>query len=107
MNRYEKNDFREDFKKMASHAIVSRAELALLLSTSQAAISQMGYRGELPATAFPAKRRACWFVGDIRTWLEDLANSRTYSGVVKTSSTATSFTRASGNTNFPRKGISL
>jgi predicted DNA-binding transcriptional regulator AlpA len=70
------NDFRQSFKSMAPQAIISRAELATLLSTSSSAISQMAYRGELPKTAFPSKRRACWFVSDIRDWLDKLANSR-------------------------------
>lgn len=101
------NDFREDFAKMAFHAIVSRAELAMLLSTSQGAISQMAYRGELPATAFPAKRRACWFAGDIRTWLEDLANSRSCREGIQHLNTNSSKTRSIDHNNFPRKGISL
>lgn len=69
-------DFRQSFGKMAPQAIISRAELAALLNTSEGAVSQMAYRGELPATAFPEKRRACWFVSDIRQWLDALANSR-------------------------------
>ncbi len=70
------NDFRQSFKSMAPQAIISRSELAMLLSTSSSAVSQMAYRGELPQTAFPAKRRACWFVSDIRNWLEELSNNR-------------------------------
>ena len=56
---------------MADQAILCRSELAQLLATTDGAISQMAFKGELPATAFPEKRRACWFVGDIRKWLEE------------------------------------
>jgi hypothetical protein len=70
-------DFRLAFSKMAPQAIISRSELASLLSTTDGAISQMAYRGELPATAFPTKRRACWFVSDIRRWLDTIAEGRT------------------------------
>lgn len=76
MSKVYQSDFRETFAKMAAQAIISRAELASLLSTSMGAISQMAYRGELPATAFPNKRRACWFVGDIRIWLDEFATNR-------------------------------
>lgn len=62
---------------MAPQAIINREELAVLLATTAGAIAQMTYRGELPPTAFPGKRRACWFVGDIRMWLEDAAARRT------------------------------
>lgn len=36
----------------------------------------MMHRRELPPTAFPGKRRAIWFVGDIRRWLEETAARR-------------------------------
>lgn len=72
----EKEDFREAFAGMASEAVMSRHELALLLATTPGAVTQMAYRGELPATAFPEKRRACWFVGDIRGWLNEKASKR-------------------------------
>lgn len=72
----EKEDFREAFARMASEAVMSRHELALLLATTPGAVTQMAYRGELPATAFPEKRRACWFVGDIRGWLNEMASKR-------------------------------
>jgi len=62
-------DFREAFAKMADEAVVTRAELAELLATTQGALSQMRYRGELPEVAFPGKRRTCWFAGDVRQWL--------------------------------------
>jgi len=58
---------------MADQAIITRAELAELLATSQGAISQMAYKGELPQLAFPGKRRACWFTKDIREWLNRIA----------------------------------
>lgn len=61
---------------MAPQAIISRAELAALLNTTEGAVSQMAYRGELPMTAFPTKRRACWFVADIRIWLDAIAHAR-------------------------------
>ncbi len=73
-------DFRQEFGRMAPQAIISRSELAALLSTTDGAISQMAYRGELPATAFPSKRRACWFVADIRRWLDEIASMRTAGG---------------------------
>ncbi len=69
-------DFRLAFGRMAPQAIISRAELAALLITSEGAVSQMAYRGELPKTAFPGKRRACWFVADVRQWLDNLASAR-------------------------------
>jgi predicted DNA-binding transcriptional regulator AlpA len=67
------HDFRQTFARMAPQAVISRVELASLLSTSEGAISQMVYRGELPQTAFPGKRRSCWFVADIRAWLDSLS----------------------------------
>lgn len=70
------SDFRQAFGRMAPQAIISRAELAALLNTTEGAVSQMAYRGELPNTAFPGKRRACWFVADVRQWLDNLAASR-------------------------------
>jgi hypothetical protein len=70
------NEFRQIFAGMAPQAIINRDELAALLATTVGAITQMAYRGELPPTAFPAKRRACWFVGDIRAWLDDAATKR-------------------------------
>ena len=69
-------DFRQAFGKMAPQAIISRSELAVLLTTTDGAVSQMAYRGELPITAFPGKRRACWFVADIRRWLDEIATAR-------------------------------
>ena len=69
-------DFRQAFGKMAPQAIISRAELAALLSTTEGAVSQMVYREELPKKAFPEKRRACWFVADIRRWLDEKAGNR-------------------------------
>ncbi|MET3135318.1 hypothetical protein AAKU55_005626 [Oxalobacteraceae bacterium GrIS 1.11] len=69
-------DIRQAFGKMAPQAIISRAELAALLSTTEGAVSQMAYRDELPATAFPEKRRACWFVVDIRRWLDEKTANR-------------------------------
>jgi len=58
---------------MAPEAIITREELACLLATTAGAVTQMSYRGELPSTAFPGKRRACWFVADIRRWLNEMA----------------------------------
>jgi hypothetical protein len=69
-------DFRQTFARMAPQAIVTRDELAALLATTVGAITQMAYRGELPRTAFPDKRRACWFAGDIRQWLDSVAADR-------------------------------
>lgn len=69
-------DFRQTFARMAPQAIVTRDELAALLATTVGAIAQMTYRGELPQTAFPDKRRACWFAADIREWLNDVAARR-------------------------------
>ncbi|MCS6473748.1 hypothetical protein NYD60_16400 [Burkholderia thailandensis] len=76
------HEFRQVFAGMAPQAIINRDELAALLATTVGAVTQMAYRGELPPTAFPAKRRACWFVGDIREWLDDAASRRTKDGVV-------------------------
>jgi hypothetical protein len=76
MSKINESDFRATFATMASQAIIDRAELALLLSTSAGAISQMAYRGELPIRAFPHTRRACWFVEDIRRWLDQMALNR-------------------------------
>jgi len=74
-------EFRELFAAMAPQALINRDELAALLATTTGAVTQMAYRGELPPTAFPAKRRACWFVGDIRQWLDDAAAGRRKGGV--------------------------
>ena len=70
-------DFRVAFARMADQAIVTRDELAELLGTTPAGLSQMNYRGELPTTAFPEKRKACWFARDIRAWLDAAAEART------------------------------
>lgn len=70
-------DFRVVFARMADQAIVTRDELAELLGTTPAGLSQMNYRGELPTTAFPEKRKACWFARDIRAWLDAAAGART------------------------------
>lgn len=70
------NEFRQAFARMAPQAIINRDELAALLATTIGAVTQMAYRGELPPTAFPAKRRACWFVEDIRGWLDNAAADR-------------------------------
>jgi hypothetical protein len=70
------NEFRQAFTRMAPQAVITRDELAALLATTVGAVSQMAYRGELPPTAFPAKRRACWFVSDIRAWLDDAVTRR-------------------------------
>lgn len=76
------NEFRQIFAGMAPQAIINRDELAALLATTVGAVTQMAYRGELPPTAFPAKRRACWFVGDIREWLDDAVARRRKDDVV-------------------------
>jgi len=70
------NDFRATFGRMAAEAVITRAELAALLATTEGAVTQMAYKGELPQTAFPAKRRAVWFVADIRRWLAEMAARR-------------------------------
>jgi hypothetical protein len=63
-------DFRVQFGQMPGNAVISRAEFAQLLCTTPGSISQLAYRGLLPKTAFPNLRRACWFVRDIREWLD-------------------------------------
>jgi len=69
-------DFRIVFARMADEAVIDRSELATLLATTPGAVTQMVYRDELPPTAFPGKRRSCWFVGDIRIWLIGTARGR-------------------------------
>ncbi|MGN8064922.1 hypothetical protein ACTJK4_25010 [Ralstonia sp. 22111] len=69
-------DFRAAFATMDSRAVISREELALLLCRSPAAVSLMDHRGKLPRRAFPTERKACWFVGDVRDWLDELASSQ-------------------------------
>lgn len=69
-------DFRTAFALMDPHAIINREELALLLCRSPAAISLMAHRGKLPRRAFPAERKACWFVQDVRNWLDELASNQ-------------------------------
>jgi predicted DNA-binding transcriptional regulator AlpA len=63
-------DFRVQFGRMPGNAVISRTELAQLLCTTPGSISQLVYRGMLPKKAFPNVRRACWFVSDIREWLD-------------------------------------
>lgn len=70
------DDFRERFHLKAPQALMTAAELAQLLCATTGAIRQMAHRGQLPPTAFPGKRRAVWFVGDIRQWLEGVASHR-------------------------------
>ncbi|WP_134940881.1 MULTISPECIES: helix-turn-helix transcriptional regulator [Ralstonia solanacearum species complex] len=69
-------DFRTAFASMDPRAVISREELALLLCRSPAAVSLMAHRGKLPRRAFPSERKACWFVGDVRDWLCEMASSR-------------------------------
>jgi hypothetical protein len=69
-------DFRQIFDRMAPQAVINKVEMAALLATTIGAVTQMAYRGELPPTAFPDKRRACWFVGDVRNWLDAIARNR-------------------------------
>lgn len=69
-------DFRVVFARMADEAVIDRSELATLLATTPGAVTQMVYRDELPPTAFPGKRRSCWFVKDIRAWLAGAALGR-------------------------------
>lgn len=76
MNEIEKTDFRITFAQMADQAILRKSEIAALLATSDGAVCQMIFRGELPPTAFPEKRRACWFVRDIRAWLDEKSACR-------------------------------
>lgn len=57
-------------------AILTKEEFAGLLATTEGALAQMQYLDELPATAFPRKRRAVWFVRDVRAWLEQQATQR-------------------------------
>ncbi|CAJ0698498.1 hypothetical protein [Ralstonia holmesii] len=64
-------DFRAAFALMDPRAIISREELAVLLCRSPAAVSLMAHRGKLPRRAFPRERKACWFVQDVREWLDD------------------------------------
>ncbi|CAJ0808575.1 hypothetical protein LMG19087_00254 [Ralstonia wenshanensis] len=69
-------DFRAAFALMDPRAVISREELALLLCRSPAAVSLMAYRGKLPRRAFPGERKACWFVQDVKDWLDELASSQ-------------------------------
>ena len=82
--RNSQTDFRVMFARMADQALVTRDELAELLCTTPAALSQMNYRGELPTTAFLEKRKACWFVRDIRLWLERAAVAREQASIQAT-----------------------
>jgi hypothetical protein len=95
------NDFRVAFAKMADQAIVNRVELAELLGTSPGALSQMAYRGELPLTAFPEKRRAVWFVRDIRKWLDEAALKRHQKNESFVAQTIISLDRRIGRPRFP------
>ncbi len=63
-------DIRERLQLLDPLAILTKEELAELLATTPAAVGQMQYQKELPVTAFPGKRRACWFVRDVRAWLQ-------------------------------------
>ena len=75
MKRAER-DFRVLFNGMADEAIITRTELAELLSVTDGAIRQMSFKGELPPTAFPEKRRLQWFAGDLRRWLQSRLQAR-------------------------------
>ena len=68
--------FRPAFSKMAPQAKKTRSELAARFCTTDGAITQIAYRGELPVTAVPGKRRACWLVADIRQWLNEIAKTQ-------------------------------
>jgi hypothetical protein len=95
-------DFRVTFARMADQAIVTRTELAELLATTPGALSQMVYRGELPATAFPHKRRACWYARDIRAWLDAAAAARTTVASLLSQSPTSQVRR--GRPRFPESG---
>jgi len=69
-------DFRVAFAQMADDALIDRSELAALLATTPNAISMLAFKGQLPPKAFPVWRRAVWFAGDIRKWLQDAMASR-------------------------------
>ncbi|WP_321854368.1 helix-turn-helix transcriptional regulator [Paraburkholderia tropica] len=94
-------NFRQAFARMAPQAIINREELASLLATTAGAVTQMAYRGELPPTAFPGKRRACWFVADIRAWLDDVAAKPRVSS---TQSNDTDAKRRVGRPRLPLSG---
>jgi predicted DNA-binding transcriptional regulator AlpA len=101
MSKFAATDFRETFAKMADQAVITRAELAALLATTQGAISQMAYRGELPTSAFPGKRRACWFARDIRQWLNEIAATRLCSNVVQDSPAKAPLVTRTGRPRLP------
>jgi hypothetical protein len=64
------------FALMADDALIDRSELAALLATTPNAISMLAFKGQLPPKAFPAWRRAVWFAGDVRKWLQGAMASR-------------------------------
>ena len=69
-------DFRVLFSQMDPLAVINRQEFAALLCRTPQAIGLLAHRGRLPRTAFPGERKACWFVKDVRDWLEATANNR-------------------------------
>jgi hypothetical protein len=75
MRKHSELDFRVSFAQMDPQAVISREELAALLSRTPEAVSLLAHRGRLPRTAFPGERKACWFVQDIRNWLDEMAKS--------------------------------
>lgn len=97
-------DFRVTFARMADQAIINRKELAEILSKSPEAVSQMGYRGELPPTAFPGKRSACWFVKDIRTWLDAIATTRTTVSAMLSQTSSAELEIRRGRPRLPASG---
>jgi hypothetical protein len=73
-------DFRVAFAQMDPRAVICREELAALLCRTPAAISLLAHRGRLPHTAFPSERKACWFVQDIRAWLDEVMSTYSMPG---------------------------
>lgn len=79
MTKHSEQDFRVSFAQMDPRAVISRTELAALLCRTPEAVSLLAHRGRLPRTAFPGERKACWFVQDIRSWLDELASDQSAS----------------------------
>lgn len=62
-------DFRVAFAKMDPAALINGEELAILLCTTYRNILVMKTRGQLPPTAFPARKINRWNVAVVRNWL--------------------------------------
>jgi hypothetical protein len=98
-------DFRVTFARMADDALIDRNELAALLATTPNAVSMLAFRQQLPAKAFPSWRRAVWFAGDIRRWLDQAMVERSIQNARQPVSAPSTSGPGRARSGRPRKSV--